>query len=72
MFLNCVYDISIGKTRPGFTPEEKFLVHVPRAFPARVKTDVEAARAFIQIIFTLPNVEIAPRDAVFDFKKIPL
>ncbi len=57
---DCVYDISTGKARAGFSPEEKFLVNVKRAFPARVEADVEEARAFIQDIFTLPNVEIAP------------
>jgi len=71
-FLDCVYDITTGKARYGFLPEEKFLVHVPRALPARVEADVEAARAFVQDIFTLPGVDTAPRDAEFDFKKIPL
>ena len=70
-FLDCVYDISTGKARHGFTPEEKFLVHVPRKFPARVEADVEAARAFVQDIFTLPGVDTAPRDADFNFEKIP-
>jgi len=71
-FLDCVYIISTGKARPGFSPEEIFLVHVPSAFPARVESDVEAARAFVQDIFTLPKVDTSPRDANFDFKKIPL
>ncbi len=43
-FLDCMYDISTGKARHGFSPVEKFLLHVPRAFPARVEADVEAAR----------------------------
>ena len=45
---------------------------MPRAFPARVQADVEAARAFVQDIFTLREVEASPRVTDFDFKKIPL
>ena len=45
---------------------------MPKAFPARVEADVEAARAFVQDIFTIPKVDTAPRDADFNFKKIPL
>ncbi len=42
-FLDCVYDIPTGKARHRFSPEENFLVHVPRALPARVQADVDAA-----------------------------
>ena len=44
---------------------------MPRVLPARVEADVEAARAFVQDIFTLPGVDIAPRDADFNYEKIP-
>ena len=55
-FADCVYDIPTGKAIHGFRPEEKFLVHVPRAYPPRVGADVEAARALVQDIVTLPGL----------------
>jgi hypothetical protein len=45
---------------------------VPRAFPARVEVNVEAALAFVQEIFTRPGVEVTPRVPDFNFKKTPL
>ncbi len=35
-FSDCVLDLATGQARPGFLPEEKFIVHVGRPLPPRV------------------------------------
>ncbi len=69
---DCVYDIAGAKVIAGLPPEERFLVHVQRAFPPRVQADIDAARKFVEDIFTLPGVETAPRASDYDFEKVPL
>ena len=71
-FTDCVYDIAGAKVSAGFRPEEKFLVHIQKAFPPRAQGDIDAARKFIEDIFTLPGVETAPRASDYDFEKVPL
>ena len=70
-FSDCVLDLATGQARPGFLSEEKFIVHVESPMPPRVPADIDAARSFVQDIFTLPG-QTAPRSDDYDFNTMPL
>jgi len=72
-FTNGVYDMSTGDFRKGFLPEEKFFVQVDRDLPLpRVQAHVDAARKFMEDIFTPRDKAPGLRAADYDFKKMPL
>jgi hypothetical protein len=66
-FSDCVLDLAAGQARPGFLPEEKFIVHVGRPMPPRVQKDIDAARSFVQDIFTLTK-QTARRSDDYNFE----
>jgi hypothetical protein len=70
-FSDCFLDLATGQARQGFVPEEKFIVYVGRPLPPRVLADIDAARSFVQDIFTLPGQD-APRADDYNFNTMPL
>jgi hypothetical protein len=70
-FSDCVLDLAAWQAHPGFVPEENIILHVGRPMPPRVQADIDAARSFVQDIFTLPG-QPSPRSDDYNFDTMPL